>query len=149
MARDPIPTQFFALTVVHQAGRYLVVQERKHPGWYLPAGRVEFGESLEQAAIRETREESGVDIVLEGLLRIEHAPAPGGGARLRAFYVGRPVAGSEPRVTSDNLGAAFLGLREVEALPLRSPEVLGAIRHHASGARILPLDTVVSEGQQW
>jgi phosphatase NudJ len=148
MPRDPVPTHYFALTVVHRGGRYLLVQEKKHPGWYLPAGRVEWPESLQQAAVRETREESGVDVILEGILRIEHSPAPGG-ARVRVYFVARPAPGSEPRVTDDNLGAAFLGLREIEALPLRGPDALAAIQRHASGARVLPLDAWVSEGEPW
>jgi hypothetical protein len=55
MARDPIPTWFFAVVVVRHGNRFLLVQERKHNQlWYLPAGRAEFGESLADAALRET-----------------------------------------------------------------------------------------------
>ena len=51
MPRDPIPTWFFALVVVRQGDRFLLVHEAKHgQDWYLPAGRVEPGESLTDAA---------------------------------------------------------------------------------------------------
>src|SRR4051812_25175444 len=66
MAREPIPTWFFALVVVRKGDRFLLVQEHEHGQlWYLPAGRVEPGEGLCAAALRETLEESGVPVVLE------------------------------------------------------------------------------------
>jgi 8-oxo-dGTP pyrophosphatase MutT (NUDIX family) len=102
MAREAIPTWFFVVTIVHRDGRYLLLKERKHRGWYFPAGRVEVGESLEQAALRETREETGVEVVLEGLLRFEHGPTIGG-TRVRVFFLARPAPGSEPHRTDDNV----------------------------------------------
>ncbi|MCA9712212.1 MAG: NUDIX domain-containing protein, partial [Myxococcales bacterium] len=71
MARVPLPTWTFALVVVRLGPRFLLVHERKHGGgWYLPAGRVEPGETIAAAAIRETREEAGIPIVLDGILRV-------------------------------------------------------------------------------
>jgi phosphatase NudJ len=47
MARDPIPTWFFALTVVRRGQHFLLVHETKHEQlWYSPAGRAEPGEHL-------------------------------------------------------------------------------------------------------
>jgi 8-oxo-dGTP diphosphatase len=52
--------------VVHDpAGRLLLIQRAHapHPGrWSLPGGRVEPGESVEQAVVREVREETGLDV---------------------------------------------------------------------------------------
>jgi len=65
MPRKPIPTWFFALVVVRQGDRFLLVHEAKHgQGWCVPAGRVEPGETLFDAALRETSEETGVPVVL-------------------------------------------------------------------------------------
>jgi phosphatase NudJ len=59
MSRTPIPTWYFVLVVVRSEDRYLMVQERKHGQlWYLPAGRVEPGETFVKAALRETLEET-------------------------------------------------------------------------------------------
>ena len=52
MPREPIPTHTFALVVVRRADLFLVLRERKHGQlWYLPAGRVEPGETIVRAAV--------------------------------------------------------------------------------------------------
>ena len=56
-----------ALTVdiIIQLEEGIVLIERKNPpyGWALPGGFVDYGESLEVAALREAKEETGVDLV--------------------------------------------------------------------------------------
>lgn len=149
MAREAIPTWFFALVLVRdEEGRFLLVHERKHGGgWYLPAGRVEPGETLAEGALRETREESGVEVELLGLLRLEHRPLPDG-ARVRAFFAGRPRRGSAPRTTPNehSLGAGFFTIEELERLPLRGDEVVELCRYAASGPPLLPMSMIVVEG---
>ncbi len=51
-------------------------------------GRVEAGESLIDAAVREVFEETGVPVRLDGILRVEHTPGSGalGTARARAVH---------------------------------------------------------------
>src|SRR5687768_8234225 len=101
MSREPIPTWFFALVVVRLGPRYLLVHERKHGQlWYLPAGRVEPGETLEDGARRETLEETGVPVVLDGVLRVEHSPSPDG-TRVRVIYVGHPKDDTPPKSHQD------------------------------------------------
>jgi 8-oxo-dGTP pyrophosphatase MutT (NUDIX family) len=79
MAREPIPTWYFTLVVVHLEDRFLLVQERKYDQqWYLPAGRVEKGETLLEAAQRNTVEEAGISVIVEGILRVEHTVMPKG-----------------------------------------------------------------------
>jgi 8-oxo-dGTP diphosphatase len=59
--------------LVDQEGSVLLVRRNVPPGlgaWALPAGYAEIGEMPEQAAIRETLEETGVQIALDGLLDI-------------------------------------------------------------------------------
>ncbi len=123
MPRDPIPTWFFALVVVRQGDRFLLVHEAKHgQGWYIPAGRVEPGEGLTQAAVRETLEETGVPVVLDGILRVEDSPRPEGRARLRVIFVGHPEADVPPKSIADqeSLEAAWFSLDELGELPLRT-----------------------------
>ena len=60
--RNPVPT----VDVIIECGRGIVLIKRKNPppGWALPGGFVEYGESLETAAVREAKEETGLDVEL-------------------------------------------------------------------------------------
>jgi phosphatase NudJ len=144
---DPIPTHKFALVVVRHKGEFLVVQEvDRGQSWYLPAGRVEPGESFFEAAVRETIEESGIEVHLEGILRIEHSPLPGG-ARMRVIFVARPKGDTTPKSLPDEhtLRARWVGLEEICELSLRSNEVEDWCRYVAGGARIFPLALLTEE----
>ena len=131
MARDPIATHGFSLVVVRRGRRALLVHERKHGQlWYLPAGRKDPGETFADAALRETREEAGVDVVLEGILGIEHRPLPGS-ARMRVIYLARELDDTPPKSVADEhtLEARFFTLDEMRALPLRGDDVLQWVEH--------------------
>ena len=147
MSRDPVPTWYFALVVVRRGDEFLVVHERKHGQlWYLPAGRAEPGETLVEAAVRETREETGVPVVIEGVIRIEHTPMPDG-ARVRAIFVARPADDTPPKSApdSESLGAAWVTLEALARLPLRGPEVRRLFEYVAGGGAIYPLAVLASE----
>ena len=91
MAREPIPTWCLAVVVARRGERFLLVHERKHGQlWYVPAGRVEAGESFQQAAVRETIEETGVRVALDGVIRVEHSPRLGF-ARMRVVFLAHPL----------------------------------------------------------
>lgn len=66
--KNPSPTVDIIIEIVTEDGRQgIVLIKRKYPpyGWALPGGFVDYGESLEQAAIREAKEETSLDIQLQ------------------------------------------------------------------------------------
>jgi 8-oxo-dGTP diphosphatase len=62
---NPVPAVDLIIEI---EGKGLVLIERRNPppGWALPGGFVEVGETLEQAAVREAKEETCLDIELLG-----------------------------------------------------------------------------------
>jgi 8-oxo-dGTP diphosphatase len=65
--RNPVPA---AGVILIENGELLWVKRRFDPRrgqWTLPAGFVEYDEHLEECAVRETREETGLDVKLTGL----------------------------------------------------------------------------------
>jgi len=151
MARDPIPTWYFAVVVVQRGNRYLIVHETSHGQlWYLPAGRVEFGESMAHAACRETLEEGGIRVRLVGILRVEHSPDPTS-ARLRVVFLAEPVDDTPPKSVADaeSLEAAWVTLEELEDYPLRSDEVRELCEYVASGSPVYPLSLLQREGMPY
>lgn len=51
-----------AATIVLNDNNELLLIKGPRRGWEMPGGQVEEGESLKEAAIRETKEESGIDV---------------------------------------------------------------------------------------
>ncbi len=139
------PTTLVVLVVVFHEGRYLVVEERDGT-FYLPAGRVEPGENLIAAAVRETAEEAGILVGLHGLLGFDHTVVSGC-CKLRFAFSGYPALDVAPKSRPDrhSRGARWLKQAEIAALPLRHPEVLAWLerdaRSHGPGrAPLLPCD---------
>src|SRR5262249_5185371 len=147
--REPIPTWFFALVVVRQGDRFLLVHERKHDQhWYLPAGRAELGEDLASAACRETLEETGISVRLTGIIRVEHSPRANF-ARVRVIFAAEPTADTQPKSVPDeeSLGAAWVTLSDLNSYPLRGQEVEDLLRYVAAGGPVYPLSLLQFEGE--
>jgi len=117
----PVPT----VGVVCLRGDEVLLIRRGTPPrlnqWSLPGGRLEWGETLEVAALRELKEETGVEADLLGLIDVVDGvfPARPGGEITRHFvlidYVARWVSG-EPVGGDDAAEAKFVSRDEAMAL---------------------------------
>ena len=85
------------------AGRIVLIERHNPPhGWALPGGFVAIGETLEHAAVREAREETGLEIRLDTLLGCYSRPdRDPRGHTVSAVYLatanGEPVAADDAR----------------------------------------------------
>jgi 8-oxo-dGTP diphosphatase len=114
--------------VIWNERRELLLVRRCNPPrqneWSLPGGRVEFGETLRAAIVREVREETGLEIEVLALIDVaELVLDSDAGAEDRHYvlvdFSARLVAG-EATAASDAAEARWFSLAEIEALPLWS-----------------------------
>ncbi len=100
--RTPEIAADIVIELEDRPGRPIVVIRRAHPplGHALPGGFVDIGETVEHAAVREAREETGLDVTLVALLGVYSDPARDPrGHTVAIVYVatarGEPVAGDD------------------------------------------------------
>jgi ADP-ribose pyrophosphatase YjhB (NUDIX family) len=62
------------VVVANRAGDILMIRRTDNGNWALPGGAVDLGESVSQAAIRETREETGIQCAITGITGIYSDP---------------------------------------------------------------------------
>jgi ADP-ribose pyrophosphatase YjhB (NUDIX family) len=60
--------------VTNETGEILMIRRSDNDNWAVPGGAIDLGESVAQAAIRETKEETGIDCEIIGLVGIYSDP---------------------------------------------------------------------------
>jgi len=126
--------------VVHQDNRFLMVEEMRDslPVFNQPAGHVEAGESIIQAACREALEETGWQVEPASLLGLYTWRAPANGVTYYRFcFVADAIEHKTNELDSDILAAHWLDLETLRApeTRLRSPLVMRCIEDYLSGRR--------------
>ena len=102
MRSDPPKTPLATVDVIVESDEGIVLVRRGKPplGWALPGGFVDRGESVAQAARREAKEETGLDVELTELLGVYSDPRrdPRGFTISTVFIAraaGRPIGGDD------------------------------------------------------
>jgi 8-oxo-dGTP diphosphatase len=91
-----------AAIVINESKEILLIRGPRR-GWEMPGGQVEEGESLAEAAIRETKEESGVDIEIERFCGIFQNVE---GSICNTLFIARPIGG-QPIITQESLETGY------------------------------------------
>lgn len=126
--------------VVEQDGRFLMVEEQVDGGLRLnqPAGHLEDGESLLQAVIRETLEETAWHFRPEALVGIYRWRHPGGETFLRFAFTGTVHDQDSSRPLDPDIRRTLWLDRDTliaQQPQLRSPLVLRCVEDYLSGLR--------------
>ena len=132
-----------AAMIVREDGRILMIKRQDNGAWVFPSGYCDLGENVAHTAIRETREETGLEIALERLLGVYsgtlfHHMYPNGdqvqdvGAVFRARCVGGILQLDETEVAN----VAWLTPAELltNIPPRRRPLFEAALKHLDSGS---------------
>ncbi|MBU2675770.1 MAG: NUDIX hydrolase [Gammaproteobacteria bacterium] len=134
-------TDLTVAAVVEQEGRFLLVEEyvAGQRVFSQPGGHIESGESPEQAAVRETSEETGCDIACEDLVGVYLWIHPQTRRQyLRIIFAAQFLRCDERRILDDGIVARhWLTLEEINRRQsrLRSPAVLRCVNDYVSGQR--------------
>ncbi|XP_043839056.1 8-oxo-dGDP phosphatase NUDT18 [Dromiciops gliroides] len=133
---SPVPVQlrknvsYIVLAVFfNDQGEVLMIQEAKrecHGSWYLPAGRMEPGETILEALRREVKEEAGLECEPLTLLAVEER----GPRWIRFAFLARPTGGilkTSEEADKESLQAGWYPQASLPT-PLRSHDILPLIK---------------------
>ncbi|MFD1541536.1 NUDIX hydrolase [Nonomuraea guangzhouensis] len=125
--------------VTNERGEVLMIQRSDNDNWAVPGGAIDLGESLPQAAVRETLEETGIRCEITGLVGTYTDPGhvilytSNGEARQEFSIVltGRAISGS-PTPSTESREVRWVPRDEVASLSMAASMRM-RIEHYLSG----------------
>jgi 8-oxo-dGTP pyrophosphatase MutT (NUDIX family) len=112
--------------IVNEQGEVLLIRRSDNGDWALPGGAHDLGETIEQTAVREAKEESGLDLEITGLIGIYTSPHHlieyGDGEVRQQFSLGfrGRVVGGEITTSSESTEVRWFSRLELDALSINS-----------------------------
>src|SRR4051794_2276604 len=124
------------VAVADGAGRLLVIRRADNENWALPGGAMDCGETIAQAALRETKEETGIDCEITGLVGIYTNPrhvilyTSDGEVRQECSVVfAARATGGEPTPSSESLEVRWVAPRDLTELAMH-PSMRQRVDHY-------------------
>ena len=111
------PTVGVAVILFDDDG-HLLLGKRRDGGWCIPCGHVEWDEDVERAAIREFREETGLDVALQGVYAVHSNFHNAEQQTVGIWYTGMQLGG-RLQADQDLLEVGFFSLDDLP--PLKFP----------------------------
>jgi 8-oxo-dGTP diphosphatase len=107
--------------------------------WVVPGGRLEYGETFQECAVRELREETGLDIAVDKVIFLSEAIAPDRSRHIINIFVSGHVTGGKMQIGDEPIlvGVEFLPLHELERCSLYPPvgkQILESISRGFAGS---------------
>lgn len=122
---------------VMENGKILLTKREDFETWILPSGGVEDGESLAQAAIRETKEETGLDVELTRLIGVYSRLSNMSPAHI-VLFAARPIAGEIQCQPGETIAVEWFAFDEIpEPLSLGHTRRIKDALEDASGVVVL------------
>jgi len=119
-----IPTTRVSVIVVADE-QILLVKHRKgnRQYWVLPGGRLEYGESFEECAVREMKEETGLEVAVDDFVFLSEAIAPDRSRHIVNVYLTAHVVGGILKLGDEPVLAAvdYLPIKDLHSLTLFPP----------------------------
>lgn len=133
----------YVMCFIRQEEKILLVQETSNHDfkWFFPAGKVDADDKdILAAAIRETSEEAGIEVKLDGIMRIDYRMNDGH-MWMRILFAAHQTNDAPPKSKPNQHStcARWVTMNELKKLELRSNDIQ-EICEHFSDLKIYPLE---------